>query len=275
MVEAPRPVRRALSERVVSSRRVFLGVMAIVFAASVAGTIASSASMSAMGSMEMPGGWTMSMMWMRMPGQTWLGAAASFVGMWLVMKVAMMLPSLAPLLWRHREAVARAGGVHLAWQTAVVGVGYFAVWAAFGAIVFPLGVALAAVVMREPAVGRAVPLVVGAVVLAAAILQHTGWKARHLAYCREALGCCLTLTPDASAALRQGLRLGVHCAHSCAGLTAIVLALGVMDLRVMAVAAAAITSEHLAPAGVQVARAIGAVGVVAGLLLMARAVVYR
>jgi hypothetical protein len=30
--------------------------------------------MSAMGEMPMPGGWTMSMAWMRMPGQTWPGA---------------------------------------------------------------------------------------------------------------------------------------------------------------------------------------------------------
>ena len=54
----------------------------------------------------MPGGWTMSMTWMRMPGQTWLDAAAVFVGMWVVMMVAMMLPSLAPLLWRYRQAAA-------------------------------------------------------------------------------------------------------------------------------------------------------------------------
>jgi hypothetical protein len=35
------------------------------------------------------------MAWMRMPGQTWPGAAASFLGMWVVMMVAMMLPYLA------------------------------------------------------------------------------------------------------------------------------------------------------------------------------------
>ena len=35
--------------------------------------------MSAMGEMAMPGDWTMSMAWMRMPGQTWPGVAASFL----------------------------------------------------------------------------------------------------------------------------------------------------------------------------------------------------
>jgi hypothetical protein len=44
-----------------------------------------------------------------------------------------------------------------------------------------------------------------------------------------------------------------------------------MDLRVMAVVAAAITAEHLAPAGMRVARAIGAVGVGAGLIMIAAA----
>jgi len=39
-------------------------------------------------------------------GQTWPGAAASFLGMWVVMMVAMMLPSLVPMLSRYREAVA-------------------------------------------------------------------------------------------------------------------------------------------------------------------------
>ena len=72
------------------SRRAFLGVSTIVFAASAAMTIVWCASMSAMGEMQMPGGWTMSMMWMRTPGQTWLGAAASFVGRWVVMLVTMM-----------------------------------------------------------------------------------------------------------------------------------------------------------------------------------------
>ena len=81
-----------------TSEQAFLGVCALLFIASAAGTIVWCTSMSAMGGMPMPGGWTMSMVWMRMPGQTWPGAAASFLGMWIVMMVAMMLPSLVPML---------------------------------------------------------------------------------------------------------------------------------------------------------------------------------
>ena len=96
-----------------ASRPAFLGVSALLFAASTAVTILWCASMSAMGGMPMPGGWTMSMAWMRMPGQTWPGAAASFLGMWVVMMVAMMLPSLVPMLWRYRQAVAGTGEMRL------------------------------------------------------------------------------------------------------------------------------------------------------------------
>ena len=252
-------------------KRVFLGVSAIVFAASAAMTIAWAASMSSMGEMQMPGGWAMSMMWMRMPDQTWLGATGSFLGMWVVMMVAMMLPSLTPALWRYRQAISRTGGTRLGRLTVLVGVGYFFVWAVYGMIAFPLGVALAAIEMRQPALARAVPIAAGAVVLIAGILQRTEWKARHLGFCREAPGRGCTLPPDAGAAWRHGLRLGLHCGHSCAGLTAVLLAVGVMDLRVMAVVAAAITAEHLAPVGVRLARAVGTVVVGAGLLLIARA----
>jgi predicted metal-binding membrane protein len=191
---------------------------------------------------------------MPMSGQTWLGAAASFLGMWVVMMVAMMLPSLVPALWRYRQA-------GLGRLTALVGVGYFFVWTVFGMAVFPLNVALA----------RAVPIAVGVVVLMAGFLQLSAWKARHLACCREAPGQGSTLAADAGTAWRHGLRLGVHCTKCSVGLMLTLLVIGVMDLRMMAVVAVAITVERLAPAGERVARATGIVVVGTGLFLIARA----
>jgi predicted metal-binding membrane protein len=257
-----------VSER--DSRRAFLGVSTLLFAASAAVTIHWCASMSAMDEMPMPGGWSMSMAWMRMPGQTWPGAAASFLGMWVVMMVAMMLPSLAPMLWRYRQSLRRTGDSRLSLLTALVGVGYFFVWSLFGMAAFTMGIALVAVEMQLPALARAVPIAVGMVVLIAGSLQLTAWKARHLACCREAPGRD-TLPADAGSAWRHGLRLGIHCCHCCFGMTAILLAIGIMDLRAMAVVTAAITVERLAPAGERVARATGAVVVGAGLFLIARA----
>jgi predicted metal-binding membrane protein len=219
--------------------------------------------------MPMSGESTMSMVWMRMPGQTWPGAAASFLGMWVVMMVAMMLPSLVPMLWRYRRVVRATGETRFGRLTALVGLGYFFVWTVIGMAVFPLGVALAAIEMGQPALAREVQIAVGAVVLIAGALQFTAWKARQLAFCRETPARGGTLPADARTAWRHGLRLGLHCSRSCAGLTAIFLVIGVMDLRVMFVVAAAITVERLAPSGVRVARAIGAIVVAAGFCMIA------
>jgi predicted metal-binding membrane protein len=256
-----------------ASQQAFFGVSALLFAASAAVTIVWCSSMSAMGGMAMCGGRMMSMTWMRMPGQTWPGAAATFLGMWIAMMAAMMLPSLMPMLWRYRQAVGRTNETRLALLTALVGAGYFVVWIVFGMVAFPLGIALTAAEMQLPALARAVPLAVGGVVLIAGAVQFTAWKARRLACCRKAPGRGHHMLPtDAGTAWRHGLRLGLHCSHCCANLMAILLVIGVMDLGAMAVVTAAITVERFAPAGERVARVTGAVAVAAGLFLIARAV---
>jgi predicted metal-binding membrane protein len=155
--------------------------------------------------------------------------------------------------------------------TALVGLAYFWVWSMLGAGVFALGVALAGIQSRIPAVGRTVPLAVGVLLVMAGLFQFSAWKAHHLACCRNGPGPDRTLRSDAVTAWRHGLRCGLHCTCSCAGLTAALLGLGIMDLRAMALVMLAITAERLAPAGERVARAIGAIGVAAGLLLIARA----
>ncbi len=260
---------RNISERI--SKRAFFGVSALLFAISTAVTIVWCRSMSAMRGMPMPGGWTMSMVWMRMPGQTWPEAAASFIGMWVVMMLAMMLPSLAPMLWRYRQAVGSTSESRKAWLTTLVGVGYFFVWTLFGMAVYPLGLALAAVEMQLPVLARTAPIAVGAVVLIAGALQFTSLKAYHLGCCREAPGRGRALPADAGTALRFGLGLGLHCIYCCASFAAVLLAIGVMDLRAMALVTAAITVERLAPAGERVARAVGVVVIGTGLFLIARA----
>jgi predicted metal-binding membrane protein len=247
-----------------------VGGSALLFAASAVATVAWCSAMSRTGGMPMPGGWSMSMAWTMSPGQTWAGAEGSFVAMWTVMMVAMMLPSLVPVLRRYRRAVG-PGERQLGRRTAIVGAGYFFVWAAVGTAVFPLGAALAEAEMRWPPLARAVPFAVGGVVLLAGTLQFTPWKARQLTCCRETPGLGEVLPADVGAAWRLGVRLGLHCSRCCAGLTAILLAVGVMDLLAMGLVTAAITAERLAPAGERVARVVGALVVGAGLLQIARA----
>jgi predicted metal-binding membrane protein len=105
----------------------------------------------------------------------------------------------------------------------------------------------------------------------AGAFQLTAYKARHLAYCSEAPEVGNKLPAVAGTAWRHGVRLGVHCSQCCAGLMAVLLVIGVMDIRAMVVVAAAITVERIVPSGQRIARVTGAVIVGAGLLLIARA----
>lgn len=248
-----------------------LGVCTALFAVAVAATLGSCASMAAMGGMAMPGGWTLSMAWMRMPGQGWADLVASFLGMWVAMTAAMMLPSLVPMLRRYRQAVGAAAPSRLGGLTTYVGTGYFLAWVALGVAILPLGLALAQTGLRVPAWARAVPLLAGVAVLLAGGLQLTAWKARRLACCRTAPVHGQELSATAAAAWRLGLRLGWHCITCCAPLMGALLVAGVMDLRAMAAATLAITAERLAPAGERVARVVGVLVAAAGILLLVRA----
>ncbi|MDQ3280579.1 MAG: DUF2182 domain-containing protein [Acidobacteriota bacterium] len=206
------------------------------------------------------------MTWMRMSGQSWLGAAASFVVMWVVMMVAMMLPPLVATLSRYRDALHQSGVPHVDRLTAIASAAYFVVWTAIGVAIFPLGVALAAFEMKEPALSRLVPAAAALIVTLAGLLQFTTWKARRLACCRAVPRRVLQTN-----AWRYGIHVAYHCVACCANLMTIVLILGVMDLRAMAAGTPAIAFERLAPNGDGAARAIGAVAIGTGLFLLARA----
>lgn len=218
--------------------------------------------MEGMGAIPMPGGWSVSMAWMPMCGQSWAGAALSFTGMWALMMVAMMLPSLAPALWCYRQALG-------ACRSMQAGLAYFAVWALLGAIVFIAGAAFVQALLRVPMPGAAGPVATGVLIWLAGVFQFTDWKSRHLDCCRH---MAMPMPARPAAAWRYGVRLGLHCSASCAGWTLLLLALGVMDLGAMALVAAAITAERLLPQGQRIARAAGAAAMLAGVILVLRAI---
>lgn len=248
--------------------RGFIGAAALLFALSVLVTALCCAPMASMAARPMPGGWSLSMTWMRMPGQSWAAAGAIFVSNWSVMMVAMMLPSLVPPLWRYRLSLGMHGP-QCERLTALVAGGYFLVWTLLAIPVFALGIGVARAAMHQPGFARAVPAATALLVLAAGVLQFTAWKAHALECCRWAPSCT---AERAACALRHGLRLGVRCGACCAGPTAVLLALGVMDLRVMAGMTILISAERLAADGARVARLGGGVLLGVGAWLLVREV---
>jgi predicted metal-binding membrane protein len=201
---------------------------------------------------------------MAMAQQTWYGAAAGYLGMWMAMMVPMMLPSLVPLLSRYRRSARGVDAVHLHGLTTLVGAGYFVVWAVLGAAVM-------AVEMRWGKVAQWLPVAAGVVLLVAGGVQLTSWKARQLARWREGSEHGWPSVPSALGAWRHGLGLGVRCSLCCGSLMLALLAIGMMDPVAMAAGTLAISAERLAPAPLRIPRVTGLAIVVAGLLTIARA----
>ncbi len=180
--------------------------------------------------------------WSRMPGQPWLEHFLVFEGMWSVMMIAMMMPVFAPTLV----------GSEVTSPVPVAG-GYFAAWTLAGLAIYPIGLAIAAADVA-PAAG-------GVVVLLAGAWQFTRRKARQLQCCRVIRG----------EGWRQGWDSGVRCIRCCAGLSAALLVVGVMDVMALALVTVAMAAERLLPATARAAHVIGAILVALGLFLCARA----
>jgi len=213
-----------------ASDRAFLAAAALLFVASAAATVVWCSSMSSMGSP-----------WMLMPGRSLLGATASFTAQWLVMMVAMMMPSLVPELMHYRHALRAARNAEMGALTALVAVGYFLVWAAAGAAIFMIGAGLVLPLVSEPALAQFALPARGVVGLAAVARQIARGRTQ-TAVCRPAGPALLDpVSPTAATAWRYGIRLGLRCLWSSAEWTACLLVFGVMDLRVMLVVTVIVT----------------------------------
>ena len=243
-------------------RALFLAFSALLFVASAAATILWSRAMAE--GMAMPGGWTLSMAWLPMPGETRLTAAAGFLAMWVAMMGAMMMPSLVPTLARVAPTGPAPDGLA---GLGEAGVGYFAVWAVVGAGIYVVGAALVAAELHRPTLAPAIPIARGVALVAAGWVQLTSWKARHLACCREG-------RPGAArpGAWRRGISLGVDCVLCCVPFMTLLVVTGMMNLAMIALTALAITVERVAREPAPVVRLAGLLLIGAGAWGIVRAV---
>jgi predicted metal-binding membrane protein len=217
------------------------------------------------GGMLMPGGWTMSMMWMTMPGWRLWSTGIMFLAMWQAMMIAMMLPSSWPMLELYRRVARSTGEPHPALATFLLGVGYFGAWLAFGAIAFAIGFAWSAETMRSPTVSRSAPLLAGVLLIFGGAFQFTPFKDACLKHCRTPL---LMLGESwkrgLPAALQIGWRHGLFCVGCCWALMLIQMILGVMNLGAMILVAAVIGVEKLWKQGPLLARCAGGAAIFFG-----------
>ena len=183
------------------------------------------------------------------PG-TDLGGFGWFIGVWVAMMAAMMLPSFAPIA----VAYTRTGGA-----TTLFVAGYLITWGAAGLLAYAVTEGMRSLDPGVLAWGSAGPYVAGAVILAAAVYQLTSLKDRCLRECRRPVMLLEHRRPGRFGALQMGIEHGRFCIGCCWGLMAALFALGVMSLVWMAFIAVVIAAEKLLPWSPSASRAIALV----------------
>jgi predicted metal-binding membrane protein len=194
-----------------------------------------------------------------------LGGLAWFVGVWVVMMGAMMLPALAPTVALYARMTRRRGPTRALLFTS----GYLLVWGAAGLAaygLFHLGRTVLGPDLAWHAGGR---WFAGGLLAVAALYELTPLKEVCLAKCRSPLGLLLGTWRDGrGGAVEMGIRNGAWCLGCCWALMAALFALGVMNLTWMAFVAALIALEKTLPW-----RRVATWGVGALLLVLAVAVI--
>jgi predicted metal-binding membrane protein len=146
---------------------------------------------------------------------TSLGSFTFFLGLWVPMMAAMMLPAAVPAVSALTRAKRRATAAPLFVAS------YIAVWTLFGVAAYAL--------YDQHGYTAA-----GALTIAAGLYELTPFKRACRRRCRESV--------------RSGFEFGCYCVGSSVGLMAILLALGVMSVTWMSVVAAVVFMQKvLAP----------------------------
>ena len=203
------------------------------------------------------------------PG-TDLGGLGWFVGVWVTMTAAMMLPSTAPMVLAVRSgARGRERDRPPASAVAVLFVvGYLAAWTAYGLAAYGLFRALSAHHPGFVAWHRYGPLVAGTAVAAAGVYQLTPLKRSCLRHCRTPLHFVMhRWRRGAAGAAAMGLEHGAWCVGCCLGLMLALFAVGVMSVAWMAIVAVVVFAEKVLPGGARLTAPVAITLVALGALI--------
>ena len=193
-------------------------------------------------------------------------AAPVFMLMWLTMMVAMMFPTIAPVVLLHRMVLRRGG--HGVLPSAVFAGGYLLVWTAAGVVPLLVLVGFRDVTEPAPWVDR----LAGGVLVVAGAYQFTRWKEVCARACRSPLSFLAThdFGTGLAGTLRAGASHGLYCLGCCWALMAVLVAVGLMNLVWMAAIAVVFLAEKNWRHGLALTKVVGAAVRVLGLAVLAR-----
>jgi predicted metal-binding membrane protein len=199
------------------------------------------------------------------PG-TDLGGLGWYLGVWVTMMAAMMLPSVAPMvLLFDKVSAERARRGRAVVPTCIFASSYFAVWTLYGLAAYGVYRGVRSLHLEFLDWDRGGPYVVGALLLLAGAYELTPLKTVCLRHCRSPMHFVLGGWRNGiGGALRMGSEHGAYCVGCCWGLMVVLFGLGVMSIAWMAVVAALIFMQKTLPYGDRLTRVFAVAFVAAG-----------
>ncbi|TPN83611.1 DUF2182 domain-containing protein [Mesorhizobium sp. CU2] len=185
--------------------------------------------------------------------------APLFLAVWMVMMVAMMFPTAAPMILTfHRVQAGKQERGEAFVSTWVFVAAYMLLWGAMGGLAFA-GAAGAELIAAHAGLSAATAARIGgALLMVAGAYQLSPLKDICLGKCRTPIGFILTSWRDGRwGAVRMGLQHGLFCAGCCWLLFLALFPLGIMNVAAMAVVSLLVFAEKTLPYGERIAKVSG------------------
>jgi predicted metal-binding membrane protein len=210
------------------------------------------------------------LMQLTMPRSAWtIHNAMAVFAMWIVMMVAMMLPSAAPMVLSFATLNRRSGK---GGRTSLFIAAYLALWGAFGGVATLAQWTLQSFGLITPMIVSTSAVLSAVLLLIAGVFQFSPLKRTCLRACRSPLGFLMSEWCDGLVgAWRMGIRHGLYCLGCCCALMLLLFVGGAMNLAWIAALAGLVGIEKLAPKGELVAHILGAILIGAGVARLASA----
>ena len=198
-------------------------------------------------------------------------AAPLFLLIWVLMMVAMMFPTAAPMfLTFARVQASREQRGQPFVPTWIFVAAYLGLWTLFGALAYGIAAGLEHAAQDSMWLMDHAARIGGVVLVLAGLYQLTPLKRACLSHCRTPTTFVLTSWRDGAAgAIRMGLEHGLYCLGCCWLLFAILFPLGLMNVAAMALITLLIFAEKSLAMGTRVAVLAALVLVVYGAVVVA------
>jgi len=208
--------------------------------------------------------WQSAMMNNQIMGPTMGMGAALFLSIWVVMMVAMMFPTAAPMILmfaRVQRDKQRNGRAFV--PTWVFVSAYLLLWTLFGGLAYAGAAWAEGLAQQVPWVMVNAARIGGGVLVLAGLYQLTPLKRACLAKCRTPLDFVLSSWRDGyKGPFRMGLEHGVYCLGCCWLLFVLFFPLGMMNLAALALVTLLIFAEKSLPLGQRIVQ-LAAIGLIA------------